>query len=197
MKKQVLASVLGVAGLLGLTASSYGQAQIFFDNYVASPYYNVQYAGTGVAAGTEVSVELGYAVGAGQTTGFTLLPATITTINPAASQPNNGVGPAVGGWFDGPIATLTGVGSGQAATLEVLAWTTTGGTTFANAAFTGTLIWTEPGATLGGNGLPASNFTAMPGSVILNPTVVPEPTTLALAGLGSLASLVALRRKQS
>jgi len=195
VKRTVLASVLGAAGLLGLTASSYGQAQIFFDNYVASPYYNVHYTGTGVAAGTEVSVELGYAVGAGQTSGFTLLPATITTINPLDSQPNGGVGPAVGGWFDGPVATLTGVGAGQAATLEVLGWTTTGGTTFANAAFNGTLIWTEPGITLGGNGLPASNFTAMPGSLILSPT--PEPTTLAIAGLGGLASLLALRRKQS
>jgi hypothetical protein len=194
MKRKVLTSVLGAAGLIGMAVTSYGQGQVFFDNYDASPYWNVQYSGTGAGAGSDVSVQLGYAVGAGQTSGFTLLP-DIVPINAALSQGNGGVGPAVGGWFQGPIETLTGVGAGQAVTLELLAWTTTGGTTFANAAFNGSLTWTELGATLGGNGLPASNFTAMPGSLMLNP--VPEPTTLALAGLGGLASLVAFRRKQS
>ena len=188
MKKQVLASILGAAGLLGLSATSYGQAQIFFDNYVASPYFNVQYVGTGAAAGANVSVQLGYAVGAGQTSGFTLLP-DVVAINPNLSQANGGAGPAVGGWFQGPIETLTGVAAGSAVTLELLGFTTSG------PSWTGSLIWTEPAATLGGNGLPASDFTGMTSSLILNP--VPEPTTLAIAGLGGLASLLAFRRKQS
>jgi len=43
---------------------------------------------------------------------------------------------------------------------------------------------------------PAGNFSTMP-SFTLQVSSVPEPTTLALAGLGGLASLVAFRRKQS
>jgi hypothetical protein len=187
MKKQVLASVLGTASLLVLTASSYGQGSVFFDNYDVTPYYPVTYSGSGNLAGSDVSVELGYALGANQTTGFTLLPTSITALNAATP-----------GYFEGPIVTIPDYVSGPV-TFEILGWTTTGGTTFANAAFNtigSPYTWTE--ASIPANPSPAGSFAALPGNINLTPTtVVPEPTTLALAGLGGLASLMAMRRKKA
>jgi len=184
MKRKVLATVLGAVGVLGLAASSYGQGSVAFDNYGAVPYHPVVYSGTAALAGANVSVELGYALGAGQTTGFTLLPTSITAINAATP-----------GYFQGPAVVIPGYVSG-AVTFEILGWTTTGGTDFANAAYSTLLspyIWTEP--SISALPSPAGFFTALPGNIVLTPT--PEPTTLALAGLGGLASLVAFRRKQS
>jgi PEP-CTERM motif len=204
MKRKVLASVLGAAGLLGLAASSYGQGQIIFDNYGASPYYAVVYSAASQAAlglssaGAlgNVSVELGYALGANQTTGFTLIPSTITAINPALSQADaGGVGPVTTGWFQGPLALIPTVGP---VTYEILGWVASGngagGGTYSTSLYNGSALFTE--LTVGSIANPANNFTGMNGDIILNPVSVPEPTTLALAGLG-LASLVALRRKQS
>jgi hypothetical protein len=199
MKRHIIASIMGAAGLVGMAATSYGQGQILFDNYDSSPYYPVVYGsvGQGVSAGLagtgalqDVSVELGYAVGANQTSGFTLIPSSIIAINPNLSEAPGGVGQATTGWFQGGNFDIPTVG---ATTFEVLAWT---GSSFGAGAYDGTLIWTEPSLT--STALPTAAFTAMPGDLVLLPTTpTPEPTTLALAGLGGLASLVAFRRKQS
>jgi hypothetical protein len=203
MKKKVLASVMGVAGLLGLTASSHGQGQIIFDNYGASPYYAVVYSAQAQAelglpsAGAlgNVSVELGYALGANQTTGFTLIPSSITAINPALSQGDaGGAGPVTTGWFQGPLALIPTVGP---VTYEILGWVASGngagGGTWDTSNYHGSALFTEQ--SVGSIANPANNFSGMTGDIVLNP--VPEPTTLALAGLGGLASLVAFRRKQA
>jgi len=190
MKRKVLASVLGAAGLLGLAASSYGQGSVLFDNYGSIPYYPVVYQGSGAGALGNVSVELGYSIGGAA---FTLIPGSIGAINPSLTAlSGNGSGPATTGYFQLGAQVIPGYNSGSVA-FEILAWTTTGGTDFSHAAFNGTLVWTEP--SIAGAGLPANNFTALSGPIVLVPT--PEPATLALAGLGGLASLVAFRRKQS
>jgi hypothetical protein len=184
MKRTVLTSVLGAACLLGLAASSYGQGSVFFDNYDSTPYFPVKYS-NGTLAGANVSVELGYALGAGQTTGFTLIPGSITSINPAL---------LTGGYFQGPIVSIPTYVSG-AITFEILGSSSDGlwSNIVPGNPSLSTYIWTE--ASIPGAGLPAGDFAGLTGPIVLVPT--PEPTTLALAGLGGLASLVAFRRKQS
>jgi len=190
MKNNIISAIIGAAGLAGFTATSFGQGEIIFDNYDSTPYYPIVYgAGTGALQGTfaqgNVSVELGYALGTHPDLpwyggGFTFIPSSVTSVNPATP-----------GYFQGPIVNIPGYVSGPV-TFIILAWTTNGGTTFPNALYATTLTWVEPSiATLPS---PAGVFTALPGEIVFE---VPEPTTLALAGLGGLASLVAFRRKQS
>jgi PEP-CTERM motif len=193
MKRNTIATVLGVAGLVCAASSSFGQGTVAFDNYDSTPYYPIVYgsvgqgvpsgiAGTG--AGANVSAELGYFIGTfnGSST-WTLLPATITSVNPSLMAAPGGVGTPITGYFQGPAAVIPGYTSGPIS-FEIVA-TTTG--------YSGTLQWVEPSiATLPS---PAGGFTALPGETVLLP--VPEPATLALAGLGGLATLVGLRRKQS
>jgi hypothetical protein len=187
MKRTILAAVLGVAGL---AVSSYGQGYISFQNYASTPYYAVVY-GNGPKAGTQVgaeaSVELGWANGAGVTSGFTLIPSSITAIDPTILQGDNGIGANITGWFIGPTVTLTGYGLG-AVTFEILATAPN----YSNAA--SPLIWTEPASAIATGISSPGEFTAMPGDIVM--TYVPEPTTLALGILGGL-SLLAFRRKQA
>jgi hypothetical protein len=193
MKRKALAAVLGAAGLVGFAVSSHAQGSVLFDNYGSSPYYPVVYGSTGQGvsaplAGTgalgDVSVELGYFLGTftGSST-FTLIPSSIVPINPNLAEAPNGVGNSTTGYFQGGAVTIPGYSSGPVS-FEILAF---------NAGYSGVEQWVEP--SIAGAGLPANNFTALPGPIVLTPT--PEPTTLALAGLGGLASLVALRRKQA
>jgi hypothetical protein len=197
MKRTILAAVLGVAGL---AVSSYGQGYINFGNYTAVPYYAVVYnSSVGPRAGTQVSseasVELGWANGAGVTSGFTMIPSSTTAILATQLAQDNGSGPFITGWFQGPTVTLTGYTLG-AVTFEILGWDSTGpqGGTSATSQYQGKLIWTEPASAIA-TGLSApGSFTAMTGDIVLN--YVPEPTTLALGILGGL-SLLAFRRKQA
>jgi hypothetical protein len=193
MKRKTIAAVLGA---VGLAATSYGQGYINFNNYEATPYYAVMY-GTqgqgipallaGTAAGPEVSVEMGYEFGT--QTSFTLVPSSITPISGTISAPDNGVGPSIGGWYLGPTITIPGYASGSV-TFEAIATVNSG----AAAGDSGKLIWTEP-ATAIATGLSAPGFfTGLTGDLVI--VGVPEPTTLALAGLGG-AALLALRRKKA
>jgi hypothetical protein len=202
MKRKVLAKIIGAGSVLGLAVSVQAQ-QVAFDNYDASPYYHVRYTSTaslapaglaGLSAGANVDVEMGYVLGSVQS-GFTLVPSSITAISSTLSQPDAGAGPAVGGWFQGPAVTIPGYTPGNPVSIEVLAWvasgTGAGGGTFATSLYTATKTWTESSLAFGG--VPAADFTGMNGDIILAATV-PEPTTIALLGLGA-AGLLALRRR--
>jgi hypothetical protein len=189
MKRKTLAAVLGAAGVIGMAISSYGQGNIIFNNYQATPYYAVVYGTTaqhitpllaGTGAGANVNVELGYMFGA--QTSFTLVPSSITAIDPSLTL-------AGGGWFQGPTLVIPGYSAG-AISFEILA-TVASGT--GAGSWNGSLSWTEPSIPSGLS--PAGTFTAMPGNVVIV-APVPEPTTLALGILGGL-SLLAFRRKQA
>ncbi len=100
------------------------------------------------------------------------------------------------GFFDNGYGAVTGVAAQGTATLELLAWT--GSATYANATHSAMLQWTQ---TLGTPGNPLANppttpsptVLAIPGAIVM--TSVPEPSTIALVGLG-LAGLVSLRRRK-
>ena len=208
MKKSIVASLLGLAVVTAVT-SAYGQGQIAFDNYNASPYEPVTYgsslpsalngdSGQGVAD-ANFDVELLYALGGSQPIGSLIpLPASITQINPSLSAAGSA------GYWTGINVTVPGYTSG-AVTFAVEAWYTgstyagLGGATYALSGFKGeSAAWNESSLA---TGLSTANFFAgLPGpngaSLVAVTTAVPEPTTLALAGLGG-AALLAIRRKKA
>jgi len=210
MKRKVIAAVIGAAGLVGLTASSYGQGQIEFNTYASTGYFPVTYSsaaqtalGVGLGAGPNVDVELGYFLGTSSNPAqFTLIPSTIQAVG-TTPEPIDGTGPTVAGYVQGgPVSGgIPGYTSGTLS-FEILAWVASGnghgGGTYATSGYNGSFIWTDsiPAANVGASS-PAAFFSALTGNAVLTATAVPEPTTLALAGLGGLASLVMLRRKRA
>jgi len=207
MKRNIFIAVLGMSAV-----AAYGQGQIDFGNYLTgSTDPKVTYALTGVppgkageGVGSGFNAQLLYYVG----TSALDKPATpgamsLLTVGGASPVPfglsAGGVtdGSKYAGWFEGGAVQIPGVTSANAAFVS-----------FAIEAFNGT-SYSSPSTTVAGissifqSPTQATSGSAIPGfqpgpwqtSFIVNS--VPEPTTLALAGLGGLASLVALRRKQS
>jgi hypothetical protein len=212
MKRKVIASVIGAAALVGLAASSYGQGQVFFNTYASTGYFPVTYGAQAqtalnvgqYSAGPNVDVELGYFLGtSSDASQFTLIPSTIEALG-TDSQAVNGTGPSATGYIEGgTIATISSYTSGPIS-FEILAWVASGNGAGAGAGagsfagsqysdFNNIFTWTEPSIATGQSA--AGYFQALNGNAVLNP--VPEPSTLALAGLGGLASLMAFRRKKA
>jgi len=208
MKRKVIASVIGAAALVGLAASSYGQGQVVFNTYASTGYFPVTYGAQAqtalsvgqYAVGSNVNVELGYFLGtSSDASQFTLIPATLEAVGTDA-EPVNSTGPSATGYIEGAIvANVPGYASGPVS-FEILAWVASGNGA-GNGSFAGSqysdinniFTWTESSIATGQSA--AGYFQALNGNAVLNP--VPEPTTLALAGLGALASLMAFRRKKA
>ena len=188
MKKSVILAILGVAASV---ATSYGQGYIKFSSY-AQPISNlvtIQSNGNPITLAQNTFAELYFALGTVSAApgngvppaGFTLIPTSSNGTYP--SQVGN-PGP---GFFDGAQCIVPGY-SGGPITFDVYCL---GGYTGSSGSFTMAAGIRTDGvySTFGDGGsgsMPA--FTVVP---------TPEPTTLALAGLGGLASLVALRRKKA
>jgi hypothetical protein len=194
MKKSLLIAVLG---LTASVASSFGQGFIAFSSYSANNNAGATtslFGGGLVPAGYTAS--LYYFIGTvadpvnnANANSISSLPTGLTALA-TTSQFLDG---AAQGYFSGGIVTIPGYASGPV-TFEVVAYN---GSDYASSAirgrsgsFTMNSIATAglPVPFLGDNGQSMPNFFVAP---------VPEPTTLALAGLGGLASLVAFRRKQA
>jgi PEP-CTERM motif len=201
MKKSIFIAVLGVAASV---ASSYGQGSIFFSSYTANDnlgattsFFNG--SSVGALAGIPLTAQLYYALGTvsdpvnnSSVASIMSAPTGLTLLSGATAAFDNS-GAATGaaglGYYDGGVVTIPGYVSGPV-TFEIVSSGVFNGQTYDGRSGS----WTE--SSIAGPGLPAGNFGdagVMPNAFVA--TVVPEPTTLALAGLGGLASLVALRRK--
>jgi len=186
-------------------ASSYGQGSIQFNTYAANNSTSVL---TVYGNGTQV----------GATVPNTFTGELLYSLTPINDSASTSQAPLTAGWtvgstgtfgdtfvpgtVFGPNLVLPSYSSGQVY-FEFAAFS---GSSYASSTYSGhsasfsqamatglATAWVadgNPGA-LSGSG---SGF--LPGSFSVF-TAVPEPTTLALAGLGGLASLVALRRKQA
>jgi len=214
MKRKLIASILGVAATSAMVASSYGQGQINFANYTSdpgSPSAPVTFGNgpsAGQLVGSEFSAELLYQY-AGMS-GGTPSPVAGFDIAEDGSVSGGGVA-AVAQFFgtDGNAGSFAGlfIFNGPNGSLVTIPGDPTGGpiVTFEVYAF-GTLnssLYTGTSATFQQQlanpvGDLFNNGTLTPGAVMTPftvTTIVPEPTTFALGGLG-IASLLALRRRK-
>jgi|SwirhirootsSR2_FD_contig_31_3731801_length_588_multi_2_in_0_out_0_1 hypothetical protein len=181
MKKVIVATILGLAA-----ANSFGQGAIQFDNYTQGTYNQVVW-GPGVpghVAGTAVSdvpvsMQLYFAEGTGLTFGQ-LSPGVIGDLDLTRTF---GGAAGVGGWFSGATQLLPTWAAGDTFTFAVVV--TGPGGYFGQSA-----LWTETAA-IHSSMVPVSGFLNFPGLTVN----VPEPTTFALAGLGSAALLIFRRRR--
>jgi hypothetical protein len=200
MKKTI---ILAFLGLTAAAATSYGQGTIAFDTYDAGPgsagIITTYGAGNGALSGT----------GLGKTFTGVLLWSTVNIPDQASTSLTAGL-PITAGWNYGPTYTFA-TGSapvagfllspqnlvissavGQTLYFEIAAYNGAayGSSTIQghSATFTATLV---TGQTLP-SGQQLNNLQSFSAF-----SVVPEPATMALAGLGGLASLVMLRRKKA
>jgi len=191
MKKTIIMAVLG---LTASAVSSFGQGTVLFSSYFANNgggAYTYNF-GTTAAIADGFHADLYAIAGAASDPVNNALQSSVTAIPVGLTDLGVTGVTYSGGYFtdQNPVITPT---SGQI-TFEVVAFN---GSTYANSTIrgrsgsftmTGLNVSPSPANNLGDNGQPFPTFYVAP---------VPEPTTLALAGLGGLASLVALRRKQA
>jgi len=195
MKKSIVLAVLG--GTLA-AASSQAQGIINFSSYSANGgagALTTFLSGGGVVP-DGFSAQLYYALGTvsdpvipGNSQSI-LSPISSSLVLVGSAQVYNSNAASAGaypGYFGGNNVIIPTYASGPI-TFEVLTTGTVGSTPYQGRSGTFTM------ASIPAAALPAINMTGMPAWQV---APVPEPTTLALAGLGGLASLVALRRKQA
>jgi hypothetical protein len=200
MKKSI---VIAVLGLTAGAVSSFGQGTITFNSYIANnsvgilTTYGNGITGTGHSAG--LGLDAGWTAGLLYSlTSFTdsattdsatasnpLLAGLTTAPNTAIYQTSAGGTP---GYYQGSPFQLAGGTDGQTVFFEVVAYQT--GLTYATSTVRGHSAEFS-GVLHSGVNQPVNMDNMQTFSVF----AVPEPTTLALAGLGGLASLVMLRRK--
>ena len=195
MKKSIL---LGIAGLSVAAISSYGQGQIFLDNYDSGTHPLITYgAGSGGSLGAGI-------VGSQWTVGLYFALGTVSSdVTPGNGVPialalGSGTGATVGllNGYAGQFASIPSfVASASTAaatiTLEVIAYN---GANYQSSAIRGH----SSAFTMSAN-VPPLGTVLNTGDFMstFSVTQVPEPTTLALAGLGGFGMLMALRRKQA
>lgn len=203
MKK---ALILGILGLAAAATQSFGQGSTAFDNYDSSPYMPVMYGGKGVT-NTTIKVDLLFAIGTQSTTAGMTDAGLAVAIDPGKTALGNA------GYWDGVVVTVPGYVSGPVS-MAVEAWNTAanngagaGYATFAAASSQTTApggqwgvspVWQE--SSIAGNGLPANFWSGLPGpngAALLTMTVnpVPEPSIIALCGIGAAALMVSRRKK--
>jgi len=203
MKKAIVLAIVGIAA--GLAQSSYGQSVVFLNNYTSTGPYVTYGAGSDGTVGNGVNgaytMGLYYAVGTVSVNADPTGIAVPSSLGPLSLGSGTGstatfqtsafgqAGAAVAGSvFNVPGTTGNG---GEVVTLEIIAYE---GASYATAAFRGHSAAFQ--LTTSANSSPTP-VTITPGMSTFGVfAVVPEPTTMALGGLG-LAALVLARRKKA
>jgi hypothetical protein len=168
-----------------VAASALAQGTVKFANTTST---KLTKAGAPTDVAGEFTVGLYWAAGADQ-------PVESLALADGGTALNQGAVPVsvLAGLFNGgnPFA-IQGAGQNEMITVEVRAWDTASGM-FAGAAWQGRSgplnVQTGGGATAPGNLFPPL------GGIDIQLAIVPEPTSMALAGLGAAALLVFRRRK--
>jgi hypothetical protein len=209
MKKSLLIALFGAASV-----AAYGQGQINFANYYSSHQVTgVSYGNgpnQGLGAGPEISVELLY--GASTDTAISQLTALAVSITAlgmnGASGPdafsNQGgyTGTGVFNVGNVTVPTIGVTGPGSVYAFALYAFGTSAGGVGGNGIYKGwSSIFTGPTQ---GSGIPLPTVPNLPDGLVSGSfsvseviTPVPEPSSLALAGLGGFGMLMAFRRKKA
>jgi len=178
--------------VVGLTAvTTYGQGTFNFSNF-SGPVDAPVRQGT---AGNPLVSSATYMATVAWALGVVSDPAALSLL-PSATTPFLGSG--FPGYFFGP-AVSPGATVNGTVTLQVLYWNQTTGATFATAKSVAGGEWAESALfqvsiPASATGLPVDLVGLTPRTMQINPPV-PEPATIALAGLGAAALLIFRRRK--
>ena len=205
MKKSIFIAVLGVTATI---ASSYGQGYINFSSYAAngtgattsmftdssligSPFQaELLYSLTPVS--DPVNNTLASSIISDPNAGLTAIPSSLAAFdNTGAATGALGLGYYDGTTLNNGVAVIIPGYLSGAVTFEVIAFN---GADWADSSFRGGRQSLFSLRLITSAGQPANVFSALPNSFV---APVPEPATLALAGLSGFASLVAFRRKQA
>jgi hypothetical protein len=188
MKRTLLASILGIAASLTTAPSSPGQGQIIFDNFASANYTQVSWfpwAAPGYSVGdivNDANVIINLWAGQGTLSDSSMLSLIAST--PINTDNMSGGG----GWYQGGainIPTTMWTGS-QNITFQVRAT----GINYYAIAFGWSELWTEASSNIVTIGNPQNHFEHGPMPIWL----IPEPSTLTLAGLGAAALLTFRKR---
>jgi hypothetical protein len=188
MKKTVLGAILGLAAV-----TAFGQGHVLFSNYLTPPYNQVRWdANPNLVPSAELAnqairdfaIEFQLYYGEGVISDpNALTPGVIFTMNnaPDFANYNPGLGHGAGGMF-AATQVLPGWAAGETYTFmyRVISDGLAGEST----------LWQET-ASIGPVANPPSAMSTTPVLVI----AVPEPSTFALLGLGSMAMLMFRRRQ--
>lgn len=193
MKKALVAALLGMATM----AVTYGQGHVLVWNYGVAPYNQVYWDPTVPTVGnqavmdTSVNLQFFYALGTvADPAQLTLSATPIFHVNTAINF-NPSLGHGGGGYFDAQDLVFSGWSSGSGAVTVMLVATGTGGINGHSALFTIPEGVVGSGSGIVGTASPANQSSWSPALAVL----VPEPSTFALAGLGSAALLIFRRRR--
>lgn len=201
--------LLTLAALASLTLSAFGQGQVLFNNRATSatpplnsPIYLDVVGGVKLEGATYRAALLGGAVGSVATSlsGIGNL-ATLASPNSGATW----VTFRTGGTFGGAVAVgsdgariLPTVAYGQSAVLQMVAWAGNY-TTWADAYAAGMAAqtkfgWSNPITITTSTSLTDPNLPVLQGLNSFAITLVPEPSSMALLGLGAAALMIFRRR---
>lgn len=199
MKKTLIVSMIGLAAAATVSTSQ-AQGLVKFSSYVANNGAGAVTDEGGNPVGPTYFAGLYFALGtvadptAGNPVGIPGAPFALVTDPAATVAFQTGAAAGAPGYFDSGNVVIPGYAAG-AVSFEVVAWK--GGASYGDvlntfrgrsAVFTMSSIATpgNPAPALGDNGQLMPNFSTQP---------VPEPSTLALLGLGTGALLFLRRRK--
>jgi hypothetical protein len=197
---------MAALGVAASVASSYGQGLVNFTTYAANNNSGVSVFnfGTSAAIPDGYHFDIYYALGTSVTDPVNNLDSSSVAAAPSGLTDYLLAGVTSSGGNSTPDPTglsIPGYASGSV-TFEVVAFN---GSSYAASTIRGRSgSWvqqslTTAAAAAGGSPVPNVGDNTLGAGTFPNFYVasVPEPTTLALAGLGGLASLVAMRRKQA
>lgn len=208
MKKSVL---LGIIGLAAGVATSYGQGYLTLDNYSSgtdpAAIYGANVPANGITGANgsgALSISawtiglyfVGGSSGLNQAAGNGMPDASLALGTGPGSTVPIGTENATGnpGFYGALAAFNSGSTAFTTVTLEIVAYDSAA-SSYATAAYRGHSAAFSMSTVTATSPTPIYAGDFMPG--ILSVTPVPEPTTLALAGLGGLATLVMSRRKKA
>lgn len=198
--KKILLTVISTAALLAGVSSSFAQGQLIFNNSGTS-LITVGTTNTKVS-GPANTYTFGLYMGAFGSTDISQMQLVDTVGNPATTTTSFNTGLFAGGTVVSPgnVANTINFAAGTQYAFIVAGWTTANGSTYAQAL-------ASPGAFTGLSSLGFITPQAPPATIPnifgvgagqvggFTLTQAPEPTTIALGGLGAAALLLFRRRK--